>query len=232
MAFGLGLIYGVLRIVNLAHGGVIMAGAYAGWWLYETVGLDPYLSLIPVAAAAFLFGVVIYRLLVRRLPRGAAGGGPSLLRLVGRWRPPRRDSLSLQPELRLGGAPQVVRGGGPGRPGKHRRYRHRRAHPGDGGDLLHPHPRLPCLSHRGGGLRAPRARPRAAARWLVRPARARMTVSPREPAAAKPRVPRGPVLPWVSRQALVGLVVVVALAAAWPAPLHPSAYQKNLVTLT
>ena len=59
-----------------------------------------------------------------------------------------------------------------------------------------------------------------------------MTVSPREPAAAKPRVPRGPVLPWVSRQALVGLVVVVALAAAWPALLHPSAYQKNLVTLT
>src|SRR5438477_7872707 len=85
MAFGLGLIYGVLRIVNLAHGGVIMAGAYAGWWLYETVGLDPYLSLIPVAAAAFLFGVVIYRLLVRRLPRGAAGGVQSLLLLFGVW---------------------------------------------------------------------------------------------------------------------------------------------------
>ena len=59
-----------------------------------------------------------------------------------------------------------------------------------------------------------------------------MTLSSREQAAAKPRVPRGPVLPWVSRQALVGLVVVVALAAAWPALLHPSAYQKNLVTLT
>src|SRR5947199_6370108 len=85
MAFGLGLIYGVLRIVNLAHGGVIMAGAYAGWWLYETVGLDPYLSLIPVAAAAFLFGVVIYRLLVRRLPPGAAGGVQSLLLLFGVW---------------------------------------------------------------------------------------------------------------------------------------------------
>jgi len=85
MAFGLGLIYGVLRIVNLAHGGVIMAGAYAGWWLYETVGLDPYLSLIPVAAVAFVFGVVIYRVLVRRLPRGAAGGVQSLLLLFGVW---------------------------------------------------------------------------------------------------------------------------------------------------
>ena len=50
MAFGLGLIYGVLRIVNLAHGGVIMAGAYAGWWLHSELGIDPYISLVPVAA--------------------------------------------------------------------------------------------------------------------------------------------------------------------------------------
>jgi branched-chain amino acid transport system permease protein len=85
MAYGLGLIYGVLRIVNLAHGGVIMAGAYAGWWLHGTFGLDPYLSLLPVAAAAFLLGVAIYRGLVYRLPRGAAGGVQSLLLLFGVW---------------------------------------------------------------------------------------------------------------------------------------------------
>src|SRR3954463_4547776 len=85
MAFGLGLIYGVLRIVNLAHGGVIMAGAYAGWWLPSELGIDPYLSLVPVAALAFLFGVVVYRVLVHRLPRGAAGGVQSLLLLFGVW---------------------------------------------------------------------------------------------------------------------------------------------------
>jgi branched-chain amino acid transport system permease protein len=85
MAFGLGLIYGVLRIVNLAHGGVIMAGAYAGWWLHSTLGIDPYLSLVPVAAMGFLFGVVVYRVLVHRLPRGAAGGVQSLLLLFGVW---------------------------------------------------------------------------------------------------------------------------------------------------
>jgi len=85
MAFGLGLIYGVLRIVNLAHGGVIMAGAYAGWWLHSSLGIDPYVSLVPVAAIAFLFGVVIYRVLVYRLPRGAAGGVQSLLLLFGVW---------------------------------------------------------------------------------------------------------------------------------------------------
>jgi branched-chain amino acid transport system permease protein len=85
MAYGLGLIYGVLRVVNLAHGGVIMAGAYAGWWLHTRFGIDPYLSLLPVGAAAFFVGILMYRGLVFRLPRGAAGGVQSLLLLFGVW---------------------------------------------------------------------------------------------------------------------------------------------------
>jgi len=85
MAYGLGLIYGVLRIVNLNHGGMIMAGAYAGWYLHAALGLDPYLSLVLVAGAAYLVGIVTYRVLVRRLPRGAAGGVQSLLLLFGVW---------------------------------------------------------------------------------------------------------------------------------------------------
>jgi branched-chain amino acid transport system permease protein len=85
MAYGLGLIYGVLRVVNLAHGGVIMAGAYLGWWLYGTLGIDPYLSIPIVAAACFGFGALLYRVLVRHLPRGAAGGPASLLLLFGVW---------------------------------------------------------------------------------------------------------------------------------------------------
>src|SRR5262245_14016706 len=85
MAYGLGLIYGVLRVVNLAHGGVIMVGAYLGWYLFETFGLDPYLSIPIVLAVSFLFGAAMYRLLVRYLPRGAAGGPASLLLLFGVW---------------------------------------------------------------------------------------------------------------------------------------------------
>src|SRR5512141_1895855 len=85
MAYGLGLIYGVLRIVNLNHGGVIMAGAYAGWGLHAQYGIDPYLALLPVSAVAFAAGVVLYRVLVHRLPRGAAGGVQSLLLLFGVW---------------------------------------------------------------------------------------------------------------------------------------------------
>jgi branched-chain amino acid transport system permease protein len=85
MAYGLGLVYGVLRIVNLAHGGVIMAGAYLGWVLHEDLGLDPFVAVPAVVAATFLFGVVVYRVLVRHLPRGAAGGPQSLLLLFGVW---------------------------------------------------------------------------------------------------------------------------------------------------
>jgi branched-chain amino acid transport system permease protein len=85
MAYGLGLIYGVLRVVNLAHGGIIMAGAYLGWVLFEHAGLDPYLSIPIVLPVCFGLGVLMYRLLVRHLPRGAAGGPASLLLLFGVW---------------------------------------------------------------------------------------------------------------------------------------------------
>ncbi|HEX9288787.1 MAG TPA: branched-chain amino acid ABC transporter permease [Anaeromyxobacteraceae bacterium] len=85
MAYGLGLIYGVLRLVNLAHAGVIMAGAYLGWILHRELGIDPYLSIPLVLAASFAFGVAVYRGLVRHLPRGAAGGPQSLLLLFGVW---------------------------------------------------------------------------------------------------------------------------------------------------
>jgi branched-chain amino acid transport system permease protein len=85
MAYGLGLIYGVLRVVNLAHGGVIMAGAYLGWFLYERLGIDPYLTIPIVGAVCFGLGVALYGGLVRWLPRGAAGGPASLLLLFGVW---------------------------------------------------------------------------------------------------------------------------------------------------
>lgn len=85
MAYGLGLIYGVLRVVNLNHGGMIMAGAYASWWFYAALGLDPYISLPLVLAGAFVIGALTYRFLVQRLPRGPAGGVQSLLLLFGVW---------------------------------------------------------------------------------------------------------------------------------------------------
>src|SRR5262249_46405124 len=85
MAYGLGLIYGVLRVVNLAHAAIIMSGAYIGWVLHERWEMDPYLTIPVVLIVSFLLGVGLYKGLVRHLPRGAAGGSASLLLLFGVW---------------------------------------------------------------------------------------------------------------------------------------------------
>jgi branched-chain amino acid transport system permease protein len=85
MAYGLGLIYGVLRIVNLAHGGIIMAAAYLTWQLFTRFHVDPYLAIPIVLVVFFLVGVAIYAGLVRFLPRGPAGAVQSLLLLFGVW---------------------------------------------------------------------------------------------------------------------------------------------------
>lgn len=86
MAYGLAVIYGVMRIINLAHAGLMMLGAYATLALFTRFGLDPFLSLLVVGPLFFLIGVVLYRLVVRRLPRsGATPSMESLLLLFGVW---------------------------------------------------------------------------------------------------------------------------------------------------
>ena len=45
MSYGLAVIYGVMRIINLAHAGILMLGAYATFTLHSRFGLDPFLSL-------------------------------------------------------------------------------------------------------------------------------------------------------------------------------------------
>jgi branched-chain amino acid transport system permease protein len=75
----------VLRVVNLAHGGLIMASAYLTWVLFTHYHLDPYLAIPVVLVVFFSVGVAVYKGLVRLLPRGAAGGIQSLLLLFGVW---------------------------------------------------------------------------------------------------------------------------------------------------
>ena len=104
MAYGLGLIYGVLRVVNLAHGGVIMASAYLSWLLFTRFHIDPYVAAPLVMLVFFFVGVGIYKGLVRFLPRGAAGGVQSLLLLFGLWLVIRNVAYLL-----FGGDDQAVR---------------------------------------------------------------------------------------------------------------------------
>jgi branched-chain amino acid transport system permease protein len=67
VAVGLTLIYGVMMIVNFAHGEFLMLGAYIAFWAYTLFAIDPYLS-IPIAAVIiFALGALIQRGLVQRV---------------------------------------------------------------------------------------------------------------------------------------------------------------------
>ena len=61
MALGLSLIFGVLRIINFAHGNLMVVGMYITYWLFVFIGLDPYLSLILAASFLFLLGFLMQR---------------------------------------------------------------------------------------------------------------------------------------------------------------------------
>jgi branched-chain amino acid transport system permease protein len=86
MAYGLAVIYGVMRIINLAHAGIMMLGAYATFTLFTRFSLDPFLSSLVVVPVFFAGGVLLYQTVVRRLPRsGSTPSMESLLLLFGVW---------------------------------------------------------------------------------------------------------------------------------------------------
>ncbi|MEO8975648.1 MAG: branched-chain amino acid ABC transporter permease [Casimicrobiaceae bacterium] len=69
MALGLALVWGVLNIVNLAHGAFIMLGAYVCYYLFTGFGIDPFAALPLTAIAMFAFGYVIQRYLLNLIIR-------------------------------------------------------------------------------------------------------------------------------------------------------------------
>jgi len=67
VALGLALIFGVMRIINIAHGPLLMLGAYVTYFLYQGFGLNPYLTVPVSMAALFLVGLALERTLVFRV---------------------------------------------------------------------------------------------------------------------------------------------------------------------
>jgi len=67
VALGLGLIFGVMRVLNIAHGPLLMLGAYTTFGLFHWLGLNPYLSLLFSMPLLFVVGVALQRGLVRRV---------------------------------------------------------------------------------------------------------------------------------------------------------------------
>ena len=67
VAVGLTLTWGVMDIVNFAHGEMLLWGMYAAFWIWCLVGLDPVLSLPVVMLLIFAMGVLLYLLVIRRV---------------------------------------------------------------------------------------------------------------------------------------------------------------------
>ena len=70
IALGLTLIYGVLHIINFAHGSLLMIGLYAVFFLFRYFGLDPYLALFIVVPGMFALGYALQRLVIGRGSHG------------------------------------------------------------------------------------------------------------------------------------------------------------------
>jgi branched-chain amino acid transport system permease protein len=66
-AMGLSLIWGVMRVVNLAHGATMALGMFLIYYLFTVVGLNPYIGLPVAAALAMIFGVVVYTIALHRV---------------------------------------------------------------------------------------------------------------------------------------------------------------------
>jgi branched-chain amino acid transport system permease protein len=85
MSVGMTIIYGVMKIVNLAHAGFLMLGAYFVYELNTRFGLDPLLGVLAAYPVFYLLVIFVYWLLVRHLPRSDQPTLASLLLLFGLW---------------------------------------------------------------------------------------------------------------------------------------------------
>lgn len=70
VASGLTLIYGVLHIINFAHGSLLMLAMFGVYYLLTLLGIDPYLSMLVMVPAMYVFGYLLYKSLIGRVSSG------------------------------------------------------------------------------------------------------------------------------------------------------------------
>ena len=70
MAMGLNLIFGVVRVINFAHGEFLMLAMYFTYWVFRWFGLDPYLSILITAPLFFFIGMAVHQGILRHLLDG------------------------------------------------------------------------------------------------------------------------------------------------------------------
>jgi len=67
VGIGLTIIYGVMRVINFAHGELLMIGMYFTWIIFTVFGVDPFLSILISIPAMFLFGALLQKVLINRV---------------------------------------------------------------------------------------------------------------------------------------------------------------------
>ena len=67
MVLGFSIVWGVMGVINLAHGEFLMAGAYSAWYMSERFGWEPLASLIIVFIGFFVIGYILQRILINRV---------------------------------------------------------------------------------------------------------------------------------------------------------------------
>src|SRR6266851_3672032 len=85
MSVGMTIIYGVMKIVNLAHAGFLMLGAYFVMELYERLNVDPLAGSVLALPVFLVAGMLVHWLLVRRIPASDQPTLSSLLLMFGLW---------------------------------------------------------------------------------------------------------------------------------------------------
>ncbi|HNV14393.1 MAG TPA: branched-chain amino acid ABC transporter permease [Dermatophilaceae bacterium] len=70
VAVGFSLVWGVMNVVNLSHGAFVVLGAYVGWQLNISLGLDPFLGMVIVALVLFCIGYAVQRFLINLVVNG------------------------------------------------------------------------------------------------------------------------------------------------------------------
>jgi branched-chain amino acid transport system permease protein len=70
VAVGLTIIWGLMEMINFAHGEFMMLGMFGAWGLSAAFGWDPLVSMVPIAVLMYGAGVLVYRVLMRRVQRG------------------------------------------------------------------------------------------------------------------------------------------------------------------
>ena len=83
VSMGLSLVFGVVRIVNFAHGELVMLGMYGTFLLYNGVSIPPPFSILIVAPILFVFGALLYRVLFEPVVLGSTELLPQLSLTVG-----------------------------------------------------------------------------------------------------------------------------------------------------